>query len=107
MELRGPNGRAAGARLLAAGATGALGGPVTAEPPDRRARAHRRLRHRVLASGTGLALDTPVTRGGPTSVRVVPAPVLVLVLVPGRRTGAVHIFPARSGGPTPTRERAQ
>ncbi|MEU9517118.1 hypothetical protein [Streptomyces sp. NPDC048224] len=37
----------------------------------------------------------------------VPVPVPVAVPVAGRRTGVVHNFLARSGGPTTTRERAQ
>ncbi|MFG3073220.1 hypothetical protein [Streptomyces sp. NPDC048225] len=40
-------------------------------------------------------------------MRVDPVPVAVPVAVAGRRTGVVHTFPARSGGPTTTRERAQ
>ncbi|MFE9702636.1 hypothetical protein [Streptomyces sp. NPDC005930] len=91
--------RLTGARVPAAGATGAPGGRVTAGPPDRRARDHRHLRHRVVASGTAPAFATSPTRAGLSSVRVAP--------VAGRRTGVAHTFLARSGGPTTTRERAQ
>ncbi|MFG3248859.1 hypothetical protein [Streptomyces sp. NPDC048187] len=79
--------------------TGPPGGPVTSGPPDRRDRGRPRPRHRVVVSATAPAFDTRPTRAGLTSVRVVP--------VAGRRTGVVHTFLARSGGPTTTRERAQ